>query len=203
MPPYAWTNPQYDSARTMLGVVRHRDFTRFLWSRHQGRGPVGLPDLWFHTARPLPAGPAQALGALAELARGGPPVAAELLWVFLRLAREELAHAPPVAEDRARATWSALCDHVHQHLEHDLSRDGLARRFRLHPSYVSALFSRVGGEPFGAYVTRLRLERSTALLGGELPVHEIARRCGFADPGYFIKVFRARYGASPGRYRRS
>jgi AraC-like DNA-binding protein len=203
MPPYGWTVPRYDSARTILGIVRHRDFTRFLWSEHPGRGPAGKPDFWFHTARPLPAAAAQALGALSELAAGGPPVAAQQLWVFLNLAREELAHAPAIALDRARGTWSMLSEHVHQHLDRELSRDQLARRFRLHPSYVSLLFSRVGGEPFGAYLTRLRLERATELLRGEMPVAEVARRCGFADPGYFIKVFRARFGASPGRWRRA
>jgi AraC-like DNA-binding protein len=203
MPPYGWTLPRYDSARTILGIVRHTEFTRYLWSHHVGRGSGGPPDLWFHTPRPMPAGFAQALGALCELANGGPPVAPGLVWIVLRFARAELAHAESAPQDRARATWNALSVYVHQHLEKDISRDGLARRFRLHPSYVSLLFSKIGGEAFGAYLTRLRLERAVQLLRQELPVNEVARASGFSDPGYFIKVFRRRYGATPGRYLRA
>jgi AraC-like DNA-binding protein len=203
MPPYGWTVPQYDSPRVLFAIVRHGDFTRYLWSDHDGlRGPPPAPDLWFHTSRPMPAGPAQALSALAELAHGGPPVAPQLLWVFLCFARHELAAAPSSRMDRSRATWSALLGHLHEHLEQELSRDGLARRFRLHPSYVSLLFAKHGGESFSAHLTRLRLERANALLRGDMPVQEVARRCGFAEPGYFIKVFKKRFGTTPGRSRR-
>jgi AraC-like DNA-binding protein len=200
MPPYGWTVPAYTSARTFFGVVRHRDFTRFIRHSYDGKDVVRTPQLWFHAARPLGAGPAQALGALTELAYGGPPVAAELLWVFLRFARQELHEAPDGSQSRGRSTWNALCEYVNQHLEEELGRDELAQRFRLHPSYVSLVFSQVGGESFSAYVTRLRLERAAELLRHALPVQEVARRCGFRDSGYFIKVFRRHLGVTPGRY---
>jgi AraC-like DNA-binding protein len=203
MPSYGWTVPFFNSARTIFGIIRHRDFTRFIWSRYDGTGPPTVPQFWFHTARPMSSGPAQALGALAELSSGDLPVAAQQLWVFLHFARKELQEATVASADRTRATWNRLCEHIHQHLENELGRDDLARRFNLHPSYVSFLFTKIGGESFGAYVTRLRLDRAIELLRGDLPIHEVARRCGFQDAGYFIKVFRKHFGSTPGRFPQS
>ena len=200
MPPYGWTLPCYDTTRDFLGIVRHRDFTRFLYSQYHVGSRTRSPQTWFHTARPMRPGATQALGALAALALGGPPIAAQQLWIFLHFAREELSAPPRDRTDRARQTWNALCEHVQEHLAEDLGRDQLARRFRLHPSYVSLLFSRIGGETFGSYVTRLRLERAQRLLGGELTITDIAQRCGFHDPSHFIKVFRRALGCTPGRW---
>jgi len=202
MPPYGWTVPMYTSSRTFFGVVRHRDFTRFLLSEHVVGARSRAPQWWFHTARPMSAGCAHALGALAELAYGGPAVAREQLWIFLQFARAELSAAPGIPRDSSRAVWTALCEHLQQHLEQELGRDDVARRFRLHPSTVSQLFSRHGGETFGAYLTRVRIERAQELLAGDMPIATVARRCGFGDASYFIKVFRRLVGMTPGHWSR-
>lgn len=42
---------------------------------------------------------------------------------------------------------------------------------------------------------------ATLLRGSDLPLAEIARRCGFADPAYFNRWFAAERGLPPGRWR--
>ena len=52
------------------------------------------------------------------------------------------------------------------------------------------------------YITGVRLERAEFMLKKtSLPVKEIAESCGFSSANYFAKVFLARYGKSPQKYR--
>jgi AraC-like DNA-binding protein len=51
----------------------------------------------------------------------------------------------------------------------------------------------------------LRLGRARDLLRNvrlyDLPVTEVAARCGFADPSHFARRFRGRFGQSPVQFR--
>lgn len=61
------------------------------------------------------------------------------------------------------------------------------------------------GSSFGRMLMTQRLERARAMLadrrGGDVPIGEIAYRCGFLDPGHFSKRFRAHFGATPSALR--
>ena len=52
---------------------------------------------------------------------------------------------------------------------------------------------------------RLRLAHAHTMLSDvrlvDLPVAEIAIRCGFADPSHFARRFRQRFGQSPSQFR--
>ncbi len=89
-------------------------------------------------------------------------------WIELRLA-EEL----PVARMAAEAGMSVRTFY---------------RRFR-----------EVAGRSPTVYVLERRLQRAADLLRHEpeLGVAEVAARCGFADPNYFSRQFRARMGCAP------
>jgi AraC-like DNA-binding protein len=54
---------------------------------------------------------------------------------------------------------------------------------------------------------RLRLERARQMLSDahlfDLPVAEVAARCGFADPSHFARRFRRQFGHSPLQFRAS
>jgi AraC-like DNA-binding protein len=52
-------------------------------------------------------------------------------------------------------------------------------------------------------VIAARIERAGWLLAEGTGVAETARRCGFADPRYFARIFRRRTGTVPGRVRRA
>ena len=50
-------------------------------------------------------------------------------------------------------------------------------------------------------IHKARLDAATELLGGALPITEIALRCGYADHSAFSRQFRALTGLSPSAYR--
>jgi AraC-like DNA-binding protein len=52
------------------------------------------------------------------------------------------------------------------------------------------------------YLEDLRLKTAMEALFGEgLHVKEAAARCGIYDVNYFCRIFKKRYGISPGKYR--
>jgi AraC-like DNA-binding protein len=208
----SWNLEFWQDEVEFLGLVFRRGFLRILRYRYPGRPaqPV-LASIFHHTSLPL-AGPAlRVLEALDAFADTGPPdsqhpVAADLLRALLQLAQlhviEDLAGSPVRG---SLATWQMVLEHLDEHLAEPLTRASVAQSFGLHPNYLSALCTQHGSESFRGALEGLRLARARALMTADpgLPVAEVARRCGFQDPGYFIRVFRRRTGSPPGRWRRS
>lgn len=93
---------------------------------------------------------------------------------------------------------------LHLHLnEPDLSVAQLASWLGITPDHLARSFRRATGTTPMARLLALRLDRAQALLAdGELPVAGVAAAVGFADPDYFCRVFRRRFGAPPGAWRR-
>jgi AraC family transcriptional regulator len=59
------------------------------------------------------------------------------------------------------------------------------------------------GRPPHQWLLDQRVNLARQLLGhSELSISEIAVRCGFADQSHFTRVFSAKVGLTPGRWRR-
>lgn len=85
-----------------------------------------------------------------------------------------------------------------------IDREDLCRVAGLKNAQLTRLFT----ENFGAspihYLNNLRLGRAKELLTfSDLPVAEIALQCGMADPHYFSRAYRKKFGISPRGYRQS
>jgi AraC-like DNA-binding protein len=81
--------------------------------------------------------------------------------------------------------------------------DDLARAAGLSRFHFHRVFRQSVGEPAGAFVERLRLERAAlSLLAAEIPITELAWEVGFRNPETFARRFRARFDVSARDYRR-
>lgn len=82
-------------------------------------------------------------------------------------------------------TLASLCERFHT------NRTTLSRRIR----------ERTGMTPM-QYIREERLRQSLPdLLFTFLPIGDVARKYGFSDPNYYIRLFRQRYGKTPQQYR--
>ena len=71
------------------------------------------------------------------------------------------------------------------------------------PSTLLPVFKKVTGFSPIDYLLQVRLSKAAELLlKTELPVSEIAQKCGFHDSNYFSRQFRKRYAAAPKNYRK-
>ena len=79
----------------------------------------------------------------------------------------------------------------------------LADMMKIHRSTLDRLFLRYRSQTPKQYLTNYRLQKSIGmLLNTGMRIGEIAGECGFANENYFIKVFRAYQGKTPGEFRR-
>ena len=77
-----------------------------------------------------------------------------------------------------------------------------AEMLDMSPAYLSRVFKRETGENFQEMLTRVRIEKASALLRGtDLKVGEIARQVGFDNERYFGQVFRRHTQRTPVIYR--
>lgn len=84
-----------------------------------------------------------------------------------------------------------------------LVRD-VAAQVHLSERHAGRLFRATTGQSVHAYLVRARLAAAAQLLAeAELPLKEIARRCGFTDVRHFITTFRKHHGLTPTEFRRS
>jgi AraC-like DNA-binding protein len=79
----------------------------------------------------------------------------------------------------------------------------LADTVAMSRSAFATRFTALVGEPPLQYISDLRLVRATALLAnGRAAIKQIANRVGYESEASFSKVFKRKYGVSPGIYRR-
>jgi AraC-like DNA-binding protein len=207
----AWNLEFWDAPTTFLGCVFRPDFVRVLHYDHAGGAlTAGPARIFHHTARPLGPAGRLLLGSLDALADDGPDpgLAASvghLMQALLDLTRAHVqADLSGGAEQGALRTWQEAMQYLAEHLNEELSRDGVAAVLGLHPNYLSTLFTRHAGASFHRTIEGLRIDRAKAVLrsDGGMRIRELAGLCGYADPGHFIRVFKRVTGRTPGRFAR-
>lgn len=82
----------------------------------------------------------------------------------------------------------------------DITVESIAAMLSLDRRYLSRLFRARYGVTMQEYLISVRLENGAAFLRQGHSVTESARMCGYPDNAGFSKMFRRRYGVSPGTY---
>lgn len=110
---------------------------------------------------------------------------------------------PRLDESGGREVAFEAVFYLNTHYAEPVSLEGLAQRSGYSPRHFARLFKLYVGESPMKYLLELRLSRAAALLSeNKLSVTEIAVAVGIGDSGYFAKSFRARFGMTPGAYRK-
>ncbi len=83
----------------------------------------------------------------------------------------------------------------------NLALEDVAKVVYMHPNYFSAVFKKAYGISFIDYMNRLKVSMATELMEStQLPIPEIAMRCGFTSLSNFYRVFKSVQGISPAKY---
>lgn len=141
----------------------------------------------------------------AEFAQPGPYSALLQASLFRQILiccyRVKGAQFPPTARAVSPAVLEAQ-RYLDAHCTEPLGMEAVAQRFYLSPSYLSHAFREWTGYSPKQYImlSRLSLAREL-LLTTDLPVADVAVRCGFGDTNNFIRSFKRETGRTPLRYR--
>lgn len=99
-------------------------------------------------------------------------------------------------------TAFAISEYISEHLQESLTIDALCARFGISKTALYLLSTESFGSGITAYVQKQRILRAMQLLeDGTQCIGDVAEAVGFADPNYFIKVFKAHTGYTPLRWR--
>jgi AraC family transcriptional regulator len=170
---------------------------------HCDPGPVSAPLLRRGQAHGPVGGLLEFLLWLGEAQRPGwRERAGELVTVITQVLTAgplpQLARPEPTALaaalDYVRRQWTAAM--------RPLTLHELAGAACVSSSYLSRIFRAEYGCGLSAALELVRLERARTMLArSNLPIGQVARACGFADPLYFSRRFRATHGIAPSAYR--
>ena len=93
--------------------------------------------------------------------------------------------------------------HIDDHLDEEITVDDLVRVAGLSRSRFCYLFKADTGFSPMQYLKRRRIETARDLLeASSLRITEVRSRVGLRDRSHFARQFKARFGATPSKYRR-
>lgn len=142
---------------------------------------------------------------LAKMLLSAGPAQADMSSPLATQLRHSLAMLPRMATEvpEHRASVDLLQSYVKRHLDQpDLRAETLARHFGISVRRVHQLFEPTG-QSVSEFVNDVRLTKAAALLGEagtQTLVSDIAWRVGYADPSYFTRRFKRRFGCTPRSY---
>lgn len=91
---------------------------------------------------------------------------------------------------------------IAEHIEEEITLDEMARIARMSVCYFARMFKQAVGKSPYQFVLEQRVDYAKYLLTQtDLPLVEIALRCGCANQSHFTTVFKQNLGVTPKRYR--
>lgn len=91
---------------------------------------------------------------------------------------------------------------MREHYARKLSLDVIAKHCMASKNHLAAVFKLVTGSTIFHFLEGIRMEKACEMLGAtDEKVWIIAKNVGYADPSYFVKVFKGHIGKTPQAYR--
>jgi AraC-like DNA-binding protein len=111
---------------------------------------------------------------------------------------------PQAANATAAGQLAQAVEYCRAHLAEDIGVADMARAAGYSRYHFTRLFTEAHGRSPNDFLVDLRVSTAARLLRDpRASVKQVAAACGFADAGYFCKVFRKALGVSPGTFRDS
>ena len=204
VPANCWNKPTGRHRATVLHVLFGQKQIGVSLVEHDGRStePVRVYKSGLSRAGSEPVTEILAAINVLSARKDRSPVDRTLVTALLQSILGLFEAAPAEKGRKARDTYERACLYVQEHFHQELTRESLAKQFRVNPNHLSRLFRREGLMRFTDYLARVRVERAKYLLKHyDLALGELAAACGFGDTAYFCRVFKQRVGQTPTGYR--
>ena len=110
----------------------------------------------------------------------------------------------PETETAPLGFMAAAMEYIHNHIESDLTLDGICRAAHVSKYHFCRKFKQITGITVMDYILKTRLLSAKQLLAKtKRSVSEISEDCGFSSISYFCRIFREKEGRSPLEYRKT
>ena len=95
----------------------------------------------------------------------------------------------------------SVVDYIKALYMHNITVEGIADEMNLNRRYLSRIFKKQMGKTIQEYLIDVRMEEAKCLLSEGNSVSNAARLSGYVDECNFSKMFKKRFGLSPGKWR--
>jgi AraC family transcriptional regulator len=94
-------------------------------------------------------------------------------------------------------------DFIDTNLDQELTLDQVARFSGFSEFHFHRIFSNIGGETFGRFVQRVRVERSAIMLANDSKksITDVAYACGFSSSASYSRLFKDFFSCTPSQWR--
>ena len=125
-----------------------------------------------------------------------------IMILYLSQLREMLRDRQPANSGHSAYVRTALRGISTHYSNPALNVKTLASECNCTPNYLSALFNKEVGVTLTEYLNNIRLENGAEMLRSTtLTISEIAFHTGYESSNYFIRLFKKKYGTTPGAFR--
>jgi len=95
-----------------------------------------------------------------------------------------------------------ICSYLQENFQYEITRDSVAKQFKITPNHLSRIFKTHGNMKFSDYLKFVRIDRAKFMLSRyDMTLVEIAQRCGYNDSRYFCSVFKKTTRKTPTSYK--
>lgn len=107
------------------------------------------------------------------------------------------------AKDSSNPAIAQVKKYMEEHYAENITTKQLAKMACVNSYYFSALFKKVTGQNYKAYLTDIRMKAAKRmLLANDLKVYEIAEKTGYNNVHQFTNKFKEYYGSNPNDYKK-
>lgn len=100
--------------------------------------------------------------------------------------------------DLERAAFDAMARYVDEHFAEKVTAADIAQAGTVSRTRAYEIFRERAGTSPADYLVEHRVMRAEELLATtDLPMAEIAKRCGFSSPSHFARAYKSRSGQTP------
>lgn len=105
-------------------------------------------------------------------------------------------------EIKAPSFIQQITEYITENYSTEITLDELSKQFSVSKSHLSRQFKATTGFGINEYITIVRIRNAERLiLTTDLPITDIATKCGFNDSNYFSSVFKKLKGIPPLKFR--
>lgn len=126
-------------------------------------------------------------------------------WITRQKTREEWEHTSVLKDYQKQQVEDGLAHKMLQYIfdnyQNKIVMQDLVDYFNYSEAFLNRKFKDAVGTTFNEYLNRYRIQKALEMIkAGELPIQDIAWKCGVGDYKYFRVVFRKYLGCSPKEY---